>query len=181
VPRAALAPASPLPRLALAAPALSTSRRRRLSCHDFCQPPAPAPTRPRFLLDPDHILELPTHSFLPSRDYISTTFSSPEHHPSPDLRHSLGSPSSAAHTTSEPRSSAVRASPTHWCSPAQPISFSRAQTSSPAAPVSSKLRRRSASPSTRRYRASSPQSRAPAAPHQPVEASWQLLHCPTTP
>jgi hypothetical protein len=111
MPRATLTPALPLPRLALAAPALFTSRRRRPSRHDSCRLPAPAPARPRLLLDPEHLLELPTHPFLPSRDYISTTFSSLEHHPSPDLRHSLGSPSSAAHTASEPRSSAVIAPP----------------------------------------------------------------------
>jgi hypothetical protein len=108
-PRVTPASASPLPRLALACSCLSTSHRRCPSCHDSCRLPAPVSAQPSLLLDPEHLLELPTHSFLPSRDYIPTTFSSPEHHPSSDLRHSLRPLSSAAHTTSVPRSRAPRA------------------------------------------------------------------------
>jgi hypothetical protein len=44
-----------------------------------------------------------------------------------------------------------------------------------------KLRRRSASPSTRRYTAPQPQPRAPAALHHPAEAFQLLLHRPPTP
>jgi hypothetical protein len=60
---------------------------------------------------------------------------------------------------------------THCSSPPHPISVSYTRAASSIAPASSKLHRRSASPSTHRYRASSPQPRAPAAPHQHIEAS----------
>jgi hypothetical protein len=106
----------------LACSCLSTSHRRCPSRHDSRWSSAPVSVQPRLLLDPEHLLELPTHSFLPSRDYIPTTFSSPEHHPSSDLRHSLGPPSSAALTVFEPRSSAIRALPRPNGAP-QPIQF----------------------------------------------------------
>jgi hypothetical protein len=122
MPRAILTPALPLPQPALACSCLSTSHRRCPSRHDSGRPPAPVSAQPRLLLDPEHLLELPTHSFLPSRDYIPTTFSYPEHHPSSDLRHSLGPPSSAAPAASEPRSSAIRAPPRPTGAP-QPIKF----------------------------------------------------------
>jgi hypothetical protein len=51
---------------------------------------------------------------------------------------------------------------THCSSLTHPISLSYTRAASSTAPASSKLRRRSASPSTRRYRAFSPQPRAPA-------------------
>jgi hypothetical protein len=73
--------------------------------------PTPAPAQPRLLLDPEHILELPTHSLLHLHTPILLTFLCPDHRTSPDLRRSLWSPSSAAHAASHPRSSAPRAPP----------------------------------------------------------------------
>jgi hypothetical protein len=122
VPRAAPAPAPLLPGLALACSCLSTSRRRRPSRHDSRRPPAPAPARPRLLLDLEHILEHPKYSLLLSRDCISTANSFPDHRTSPDLLRSPWMPSSAAHADFHPWSSAPRAPPRPPGAP-QPVQF----------------------------------------------------------
>jgi hypothetical protein len=73
--------------------------------------PAPAPAQPRLLLDPEHILELPTHSLLHLHTPILLPFLCSDHHTPPEHRHCHGSPSTATHAASHPRSSAQIASP----------------------------------------------------------------------
>jgi hypothetical protein len=83
--------------------------------------PAPAPAHSCLLLDPEHILKLPTHSLLLSRVYISTTLLFLEVSTSPDLRRSYCSSLTAAAAAAHPRSSARAApqQPTKAHKPAQ--------------------------------------------------------------
>jgi hypothetical protein len=111
VPHAAPAPAPPLRTPRWTPPCLSTSRRRRPSRHARRQARQLLLSRPSLLLDPEHVLKLPTHSLLLSRVCISTAISSPELSTSPDLRRGLGSPSTATAAASHPRSSTPRAPP----------------------------------------------------------------------
>jgi hypothetical protein len=73
--------------------------------------PTPAPVQPRLLLDPEHILELPTYSLLYLHTPILLPFLCSNHHTLPEHRRCLGSPLTATHITSHPRSSAEIASP----------------------------------------------------------------------
>jgi hypothetical protein len=89
---------------------------------------------------------------------------------SPELRHCLGSPSSAASAASHPRSSAPVAPPppTNAHRPTEFHSPTQEQPDHCAGEL--KLRRRSVSPSSRRFAASQPLPSTPPAPHQPEEA-----------
>jgi hypothetical protein len=102
--------AAPHPALALSALLHVAPPSPRASMH-AAGLPAAAPTHPCLLLGLKHILELPTNSLSPSRTCISTDFLFPEHYTSPEPRHCLGTPSTAAATTSHPRSSALAAPP----------------------------------------------------------------------
>jgi hypothetical protein len=83
--------------------------------------PAPALARPSLLLDPEHVLKLPTHSPLPSCVCISTTLLFLELSTSPDLRRSYCLSSTAAAAAAHPRSRARVApqQPTKAHKPAQ--------------------------------------------------------------
>jgi hypothetical protein len=73
--------------------------------------PAPALARPSLLLDPKHVLELPTNPLLLSRVCISTALSFPEFSTLPEPRCSVCSPSTAAAAASHPQSSDLAAPP----------------------------------------------------------------------
>jgi hypothetical protein len=166
-----------LPRLAAAfpasrwpAPTLPTLRRRRPSSHAprrCCQLQL---ARVVPLLALRHAQQLLPDLLNTRKDSFSTATFPPKLTLSPDSRRHSWPPSTAAHTASEPdpvlpehrRDPLVLLSPSNFVFPHRstiPRSASELQ-----------FHRRSASPSPRRYRASSPQPRAPAAPHQPVEA-----------
>jgi hypothetical protein len=74
------------------------------------------------LLDLKQVLELPVHFLSPSRTRMCTVFFLPELHASPEPRHCLGSPSTAASAASHPRPSALTAPPPPTGAP-QPVQF----------------------------------------------------------
>jgi hypothetical protein len=170
-PRAPPAPRWPLPGLCwpfLAPPHRAAIARALHACRRL------ASTCPRslcLLLNLKRVPELPVHSLLHSRTHICTVFLLPEHYASPELRHCLGSPSSAASATSHPQSSApvVPPPPTDAHRPTQFHSPTLEQPDHRAGEL--KLRRRSVSPSPQRSAASQPLPSTPPAPHHPEKLS----------